>query len=46
MVPAFFVVILKLFKTKPRLFGEAAKQHERELAEKAAQQERSEGGQV
>ncbi|WP_394059912.1 multidrug efflux RND transporter permease subunit [Alcaligenes sp. WGS1538] len=46
MVPTFFVVILKLFKTKPRLFGEAAKQHERELAAKAAQQERSEGGQV
>ncbi len=46
MVPTFFVVILKLFKTKPHLFGEAAKQHERELAAKAAQQERSEGGQV
>ncbi|WP_341669599.1 efflux RND transporter permease subunit [Alcaligenes sp. SDU_A2] len=46
MVPTFFVVILKLFKTKPRLFGEAAKQYEREQAEKAAQQERSEGGQL
>lgn len=45
MVPAFFLVIMKLFKTKPRLFGEAAKQHERDLAAKAAQ-EQSSGGQV
>ncbi|HRK86253.1 multidrug efflux RND transporter permease subunit [Alcaligenes ammonioxydans] len=45
MVPTFFVVILKLFKTKPRLFGEAAKLHEEELAKQAAQQPGSQGGQ-
>lgn len=45
MVPTFFVVILKLFKTKPLLFGEAAKLHEEELAKQAAQQPGSQGGQ-
>ncbi|WHQ43906.1 efflux RND transporter permease subunit [Alcaligenes faecalis] len=45
MVPTFFVVILKLFKTKPRLFGEAAKLHEEEQAKQAAQPAGSQGGQ-
>ncbi|XOT94332.1 multidrug efflux RND transporter permease subunit [Alcaligenes pakistanensis] len=45
MVPTFFVVILKLFKTKPRLFGEAAKLHEEELAKQGAQPAGSQGGQ-
>ncbi|GHC36373.1 multidrug efflux RND transporter permease subunit [Alcaligenes pakistanensis] len=45
MVPTFFVVILKLFKTKPRLFGEAAKLHEEELAKQGAQEAGSQGGQ-
>lgn len=45
MVPTFFVVILKLFKTKPRLFGEAAKLHEEEQARQAAQPAGSQGGQ-
>ncbi|MCX5591669.1 efflux RND transporter permease subunit [Alcaligenes endophyticus] len=44
MVPAFFLVVMKIFKTKPRLFGEALREHERELAAKAAQ-EQAQGGQ-
>lgn len=45
MVPTFFVVILKLFKTKPRLFGEAAKLHEEELAKQGTPAAGSQGGQ-
>lgn len=33
MVPAFFVFVLKLFKTKPKVFGEVARQIEQERAQ-------------
>ncbi|MEI2416063.1 efflux RND transporter permease subunit [Orrella sp. JC864] len=42
-VPVFFVVVLGLFKTRPRLLGAEAKAFEREQAEKKAKEQ--EGGQ-
>lgn len=40
-VPAFFVGVIKLFKTKPRLLGAEAKAYERELAEQQAKKDHS-----
>ncbi len=38
-VPVFFVVVLGLFKTRPRLLGAELERHEREQAEKKAKEQ-------